>query len=1150
MRQFSRALLCLFMAASVLTSSGGIIGNSGIHAHAEEERQTGNLGLTDESIYSYKETYKSLSGRITDRGYAATSLTGAYSGMFPRDSSIEALAMMQYGDLENAKKILNFLLTYNQGTGLDYMAHILDGYQDDYYGNDYLIDPARFGGEESYYSQRASARALYMLNAPNNKAAQPFSVPFDSISSVRADLGKTNNTDKVIVKILSDYTNPDSVIASQEYTFGEHQNGWQEIIFDQPVGVIKNKRYYLEIQAPEDSGKVVWNGIDSGGSFQAINYDRGWNNNTGNITAFEIISGDQEAPADPGFYSQESDNIDLYLLNAPNNKAAQPFRLPFARVTAVKAYLTRTNDTDKVTAKILRDYTDPSSVVAEQEYTFGEHQSGWQEIKFDQPVTLEKDTMYYLEIQASEDSGNVVWKGGDGHANFLAINYDLAAHSGNGWRVDSQTTAFQIVPDLSISDETAGLAQSFQLDVAGAVKGVQVRVDAEQAGGNLIAELKSDLDGPALKTASAGIDKSGENTYRLSFDGSVACDAHKNYFVVLSAEENDGRVEWRQETGETKGWYQAYDNDGTGWAKAAVSLSLTPLRVWSESLQLGGSAYATQEIPVFSSETVTAVKVRVGKRENAAGKLIGRLYKKDGVSLQYVDEATASLDSTLDEDEVTFRFGLPLEKVGDKAGNYVLLLSAPDAAAGSVIWYGTEDTDRYETTLFKNGTKTVISGDASFTAYRSAVRILSQLVQVDGHYMVVLAWAKFAEAAKEHPEYQSWIEASYPLAASLANYYIETNDLVSDEMNLVYNPSIEHTRNTQYHKGYDLITNVFLSQSMYEMSAIARRFGDTANAEKWDRIDRQITEGIYDNLTSVIDGRIIYSEMYGSMDYESGAPYYIKGFSWINMAPMAAGWHAMDTEIMESTLEVYGKFGSTDYNGFTMLDACIFLNKDETGLNTSAGAGGLSRHVIGKGWSWQLMYYKSQNDLEKVDTLIGFSLAHPTPNKVYTESWWQNKPGEITFSDPGNQEHASWQHYAMSTVYPTLTKAFGIHPEKYNALSEQAGRLKEEDYTGKSWSRLQTALENGRAVLAEQDLLQAEVDNIAGKLDAAMDGLILIGDVNGDGTVSPVDVMKIRKLMMEDTPPTAGQLAAGDFDGDGKLNAVDIMLLRKKLLTQ
>lgn len=58
---------------------------------------------------------------------------------------------------------------------------------------------------------------------------------------------------------------------------------------------------------------------------------------------------------------------------------------------------------------------------------------------------------------------------------------------------------------------------------------------------------------------------------------------------------------------------------------------------------------------------------------------------------------------------------------------------------------------------------------------------------------------------------------------------------------------------------------------------------------------------------------------------------------------------------------------------------------------------------------------------------------------------------------------------------------------------------------------------------------------------------ILPGDADGSGVISPLDIMILRKALL-DSRVTDELLAAADLDGSGTLGAADIMLLRKMIL--
>ncbi|MCI8510310.1 MAG: hypothetical protein HFJ06_17460, partial [Lachnospiraceae bacterium] len=115
---------------------------------------------------------------------------------------------------------------------------------------------------------------------------------------------------------------------------------------------------------------------------------------------------------------------------------------------------------------------------------------------------------------------------------------------------------------------------------------------------------------------------------------------------------------------------------------------------------------------------------------------------------------------------------------------------------------------------------------------------------------------------------------------------------------------------------YDLLTNVYASQALHELSLVFQNSA-AQNAAKWGAYADQIAQGIHKNLVAEVDGTTIYAEM-KSIDKELAATgqrvpddqFYI-GFSWVNMAPAGAGWYALNQEIMNNTYEKYIQYGIT-----------------------------------------------------------------------------------------------------------------------------------------------------------------------------------------------------------------------------------------------
>ena len=161
-----------------------------------------------------------------------------------------------------------------------------------------------------------------------------------------------------------------------------------------------------------------------------------------------------------------------------------------------------------------------------------------------------------------------------------------------------------------------------------------------------------------------------------------------------------------------------------------------------------------------------------------------------------------------------------------------------------------------------------------------------------------------------------------------------------------------------------------------------------------------------------LDGKDIYIDL---IDVENGTNHkgytevteegyrVYKGFSFVNLAPLAADWYAMDEQIMKNTYETYFKFGSEKYGKYDVLGVVVVLNENET-------TDKIGNHVIGKGFAWELHYNWKMGNTERVEEMIAFMEARSTT--VYPEVW--RKDGGV--SDSANQEHANWILYSVALI--------------------------------------------------------------------------------------------------------------------------------------
>ena len=56
------------------------------------------------------------------------------------------------------------------------------------------------------------------------------------------------------------------------------------------------------------------------------------------------------------------------------------------------------------------------------------------------------------------------------------------------------------------------------------------------------------------------------------------------------------------------------------------------------------------------------------------------------------------------------------------------------------------------------------------------------------------------------------------------------------------------------------------------------------------------------------------------------------------------------------------------------------------------------------------------------------------------------------------------------------------------------------------------------------------------------------GDLDGDGTLAVVDVVRMQRYLVKRSPLIAQQLALADLSADGRVNVIDLTLLKQQLI--
>ena len=285
--------------------------------------------------------------------------------------------------------------------------------------------------------------------------------------------------------------------------------------------------------------------------------------------------------------------------------------------------------------------------------------------------------------------------------------------------------------------------------------------------------------------------------------------------------------------------------------------------------------------------------------------------------------------------------------------------------------------------------------------------------QADTSFFFIHAWVMYALAATETPEKKAFLENTYKKVCDFANYYLDAGNL-DNPYEMLFNESLEHSRDGSYFFSYDLLTNVFASQALHELSEYVKET-DPAHSAKWGAAADKMVGGVHKFLTPEVDGKKIYGELIGRAESaihknQNAMIRYIRGFSWVNLAPMACDWYGADPEILENTYEMYMKYGACMYYDKNMMMDVV------TDFDINPAPITRGNHVIGKGLAWEMLYCKKTGRAERLAELTQF--VEDFSEDMYRETWHYGGGG----SDTANQEHASWMLYTHKVIYPELGK--------------------------------------------------------------------------------------------------------------------------------
>ncbi|WP_142110938.1 hypothetical protein [Rarobacter incanus] len=751
--------------------------------------------------------------------------------------------------------------------------------------------------------------------------------------------------------------------------------------------------------------------------------------------ALPLSAGNPAAPI--ASYSDLASSTALLKINGPNHGAAMAFVADGSAVTKVELGLKALSNaagTTTVTIRAAANWDAPVLASATRPSADSYSADGtpsWQTFAFDSPATLPAGSTYYVLVQSSAEPDTVMqlWgaqQGGSGVQR--TYNYDGGWGSGpipgrglfkvytvHGLPVaEGQTQVDAAKALFQIQGETHQAAQSFRLG-DNSLSNVWLPLTSAAPNGQVTVSIQTDYTNAGTTVAIGTADLAHARTSRtwvnvpLVVNQGAALTVGATYWIVPRATVPDASKQvvwygaasvasavgagWNYDTTAYGGWHAESHSLGFALNASSVPTSLPAFTAPATDLVGSAGSAASVEGTISASGSISGLDLYLGAAAGASGE----------VQVAVTDSVGRTSAASIPAAELSaagswHRFRFPTVGRGGN-GTLKISVSAPSSAADSVRVYGVGSQMGYQALSL------VYSGEMMTD-------------QPDGNYMLIDAWARYVQ---NNPQDSQFFADTYPTIASWADYYLTAGYLDSD-LQLMFNKDFEHSRRHYHIPTFDLMTNVFASQALHELSKLAADLpGQSTRAENWAQKSAWLEQGIKQNLITQVTVGGQRKTIYGELIWDAGKDYsertLIPGYSWVNFAPVAADWYALDWSIMADTYDAYLEHGSIEWTNTTdsQVDRMLLMDTEENTWEPAdpPAVWYYERYaVIGKGVGWELMTARKLAREDRLATIAHFLDVH-TPGDVLGEFYYAQGP-----SDVGNQEQGSWWVLGMLAAYP------------------------------------------------------------------------------------------------------------------------------------
>ncbi len=265
------------------------------HAYGLQPQDIAKELTSDFHRNLYAKTYESTRTRVEPDGFFQESLTGAYSGMFPRTVGGLVSLFLETDELDPCERLIDCVLTATDENGMERLPHVLDRRQPP--------DPVSNGHD---LVQSQNRLGLYRLDS-RYCGVQKFTAPAEPVRAIEVYLRLDRCKGNLALAISEGRDGTPIRTQTTDAEQAAKKGRWVRFAFDPPLVLESGAACCIRLDF-EGEGKPAWCGLVSPGHRLAGTFARDasttppqWLEHPDHVTAFAVDTEGLTRPADSAY---------------------------------------------------------------------------------------------------------------------------------------------------------------------------------------------------------------------------------------------------------------------------------------------------------------------------------------------------------------------------------------------------------------------------------------------------------------------------------------------------------------------------------------------------------------------------------------------------------------------------------------------------------------------------------------------------------------------------------------------------------------------------------------------------------------------------------------------------------------------------------